>query len=350
MPEKRKHRLMGVHVVRPKLADGSRAEYHYAWRGGPRIHAKPGTHAYLVEYTRLTRDREMDRKGLLPELIYDYRQSAAYTSLAEDTKRSYEAAFDLIEAEYCDLPVEAISQRGMRKEFIAWRDRFADTPRKADMLITVLSRVLSVALKNEDIERNPLERIEKLSRTTRRDVIWTDDQMERFRQHAGPAMKLALMLGAWTGQREGDLLRLSWSAYDGSHIKLRQSKSGRRVRVKVSEELRALLDKSERRAVTIISTDRGGRSYTSSGFRASWRKVCERAGIEGVTFHDLRGTFTTLSYRSGLASIAEIAEVTGHSEREAESIIRKHYLAGDAAVTKLETARRSGTKSGQSVK
>lgn len=111
------------------------------------------------------------------------------------------------------------------------------------------------------------------------------------------------------------------------------------MRVKVSAELKAILDATKREATTILTT-RDGTPWTSDGLRASWRKACDRAGIEGVTFHDLRGTFVTLAYRAG-SSIKEIAEVTGHSERDAEAIIRKHYLAGDSAVTRLEVGNRS---------
>lgn len=340
---------MGVHEVRRRLADGAMAVYRYAWRGGPRIHAEPDTHEFLVEYTKLTRDREeAKREGFLPGLIYVYRQSAAYTKLSESTKRSYDAAIDAIEAEFVEFPVSAISQRGARSTFLEWRDEFLDTPRKADMLITVLARILSVALDRELIERNPLEKVEKLSAGTRRDSIWTDEQVAAFKTAASRKMSLAMDIARWTGQRQGDLLALPWSAYDGQHITLRQSKTGRRVRIKVSGELKAVLDSTPREASTILTTERGTpargadgrnhsvkRSWTSDGFRASWAKACEKAKVEGVTFHDLRGTFVTLAYRNG-ASIKEIAEVTGHSERDAETIIRKHYLAGDAAITKLE--------------
>jgi hypothetical protein len=48
--------------------------------------------------------------------------------------------------------------------------------------------------------------------------------------------------GLWTGQRQGDLLRLPWSAYDGTHIRLRQSKTGRRVEIKAGAPLKAALD------------------------------------------------------------------------------------------------------------
>jgi hypothetical protein len=40
-------------------------------------------------------------------------------------------------------------------------------------------------------------------------------------------MQRALILGLHTGQREGDLLRMPWSAYNGTSISLRQGKSRR---------------------------------------------------------------------------------------------------------------------------
>lgn len=110
--------------------------------------------------------------------------------------------------------------------------------------------------------------------------------------------------------------------------------------MKVARELAALLDAEKATrgddkitALTIL-TNRSGQPY-KEGFRSSWAKACDLAGVKGVTFHDLRGTFITLAHREG-SSIREIAEVSGHSEKDAEAIIRKHYLAGDSAVTRLE--------------
>ena len=40
-------------------------------------------------------------------------------------------------------------------------------------------------------------------------------------------MHLPFMLAIWTAQRQGDLLRLTWTAYDGKWIRLRQSKTAR---------------------------------------------------------------------------------------------------------------------------
>ena len=161
-----------------------------------------------------------------------------------------------------------------------------------------------------------------------------------FLERAPAHLHLALMIGLWTGQRQGDLLRLPWSSYDGKHIRLRQSKGGRRIVVPVGEPLKIRLDATPKRS-TIILTNREGKPWTSDGFRASWGKACKAAGVVGVTFHDLRGTAVTRLAMAGCTE-AEIATITGHSLRDVRAILDMHYLArdpalGESAIRKLET-------------
>jgi integrase len=153
-------------------------------------------------------------------------------------------------------------------------------------------------------------------------------------------------MALWTGQRQGDLLRLPWSAYDGTHIRLRQSKSRKPVVILVVAPLKAALDVAVKRS-PIILTNSEGKPWTSDGFRASWRKACATAGVRGVTFHDLRGTAVTRLAIVG-ATEAEIANITGHSLRDVHAILDLHYLArdpalGENAIRKLERGTR-GTK------
>jgi integrase len=150
---------------------------------------------------------------------------------------------------------------------------------------------------------------------------------------------LPLLLALWTGQRQGDLLRLPWSAYDGEHIRLRQSKTGAPVVIPIGAPLKAALNAAKKHGPIILaSTDK--RPWTSDGFRASWGKACKNAGIFGITFNDLRGTAVTRLALVG-CSEAEIATITGHSLRDVRSILDAHYLHRDielarTAITKLE--------------
>jgi integrase len=120
---------------------------------------------------------------------------------------------------------------------------------------------------------------------------------------------------------------------------LRQSKGGRRVVIKVGMPLKIMLDATVKRS-TIMLTTIDGKPWTEDGFRSSWGKACKKAGITGVTFHDLRGTAVT-RLAMNEATEAEIATITGHSLRSVRAIIDTHYLArdpalGDSAITKLE--------------
>lgn len=75
-------------------------------------------------------------------------------------------------------------------------------------------------------------------RGSRAEKTWTADDEAVFLKSAPAHLHLPLLLALWTGQRQGDLLRLPWSAYDGTHIKLRQRKTGARVVVKIRLHLR----------------------------------------------------------------------------------------------------------------
>lgn len=107
-----------------------------------------------------------------------------------------------------------------------WRDKLAlKSVRQADYAWTVLARVLSWAKNRGKITVNPCEKGGRLYNGTRVDFIWTVDDEKAFLEAAPAQLHLPLLLALWTGQRQGDLLRLTWKSYDGSTIRLRQSKS-----------------------------------------------------------------------------------------------------------------------------
>jgi integrase len=140
---------------------------------------------------------------------------------------------------------------------------------------------------------------------------------------------------------------LTWRAYDGATIRLRQSKSiGRRrrvvhVEIPVGAPLKAALDaaaKSKRSPIILLNSD--GQPWTSDGFRASFAKARDKAGIVDVTFNDLRGTAVTRLALVGCTE-AQIVAITGHSLNDVRSILDAHYLHRDpelarAAIHKLE--------------
>lgn len=332
-------KLVGVHKVNVKLADGTETTYYYAWRGkgAPRINAKPGTKAFSQEFARLTRDRPKKvTEDTIGSLIDDYRATATYQKLSASTRRDYERQLAMIRLEYESFPISAIEVRGSRSIFLKWRDTMKDTPRTADMHIALLSRVFSWAKSEEIILRNPLEEVERLHEGTRRDIIWSEEQLETLLTKSVKHLREVALVALWTMQRQADVLTMPTLAFDGSRAMIKQGKTGARVRVMAAADILPVMQDAKEKSRQRVLVNSFGQNWTSSGFRASWRKEMARLKIKGVTFHDLRGTAITFAYanldKSHDEKIKLIAEISGHSQADAETIIRKHYLAGQDVI------------------
>jgi integrase len=192
---------------------------------------------------------------VLFSILQGYQASEDFRSLAVRTRQDYVAKIKLIERAFGDLPLSALSDRRTRGVFLEWRDRLASASRRqADYAYTVLARVLSWGLHRALVPANPCERAGRLYGGSRADKIWTDDDEANFIAKAPAHLHLPLLMALWTGQRQGDLLRLPWSAYDGKHIRLRQSKSGVRVTILVGAPLKAALDAAAKTKKSLSSS------------------------------------------------------------------------------------------------
>ena len=332
--------LKGIHHVRRRLASGETHDHYYAWRGGPPIRGKPGSPEFVSQYHEAHASLRKPRAGTLMTIIAEFKASADFKNLAPSSIRSYLAYIKLIEDDFGDLPLAALDDKRVRGEFKSWRDGFADKRRKADYAWTTLARILSFGKDRGLIANNPCVGGGRLYSADRTDRLWRDEDVAAFLSVAPSELALALMLALWTGQRQGDLLRVPWSAYDGSRIRLQQSKTGRRLVIPVGEPLRLLLDRSPR-VSPLVLTNTYGKPWTSDGFRSSWAKACAKAKIKGLTFHDLRGS-AVVRLALADATVPQIATFTGHSLADVEQILDAHYLGRDVklaeiAIMKLET-------------
>ena len=85
--------------------------------------------------------------------------------------------------------------------------------------------LLEYARDLELIDINPAARPRMFS-VQPRDQVWTHEQERRFVEKAHecglPSIALAMALGVYTAQRQGDILTMPWSAYDGSWLRGRR--------------------------------------------------------------------------------------------------------------------------------
>ena len=275
-----------------------------------------------------------------------FRRAPNFNRISPRTRRDYIKQIKRIERAFGDFPIKALDDPRARSVFLEWRDQLAQTSlRQADYAYGTLARILSWAHNRRLIAKNPCAKGGKLYHGTRVHKIWDDEEVARFLRTAPPYLRLAMLLAINTGQRQGDLLRLPWSAYDGKAIKLRQRKTGAYVPIPVTDELKAALDAAPRQS-PIMLTNSEGKPWSESGFQGAWGKATMRAGIRGLTFHDLRGTAVVTLARADCNEV-EIYSITGHKPSDVRAILTAHYLPRDAevagnAIAKLNRYKKRG--------
>jgi integrase len=324
--------VKGIHAVKKKLADGRLKTYYYAWKSGPPLRGKYGTPEFIASYNEATAQKVAPPTGVLMALLFRFQASAEFQSgISERTRRDYIEHIKRIERRFGDFPIKALADPRSRAVFLEWRDQLAQTSlRQADAAYGTLARVLSWAHHRGLIVTNPCAKAGKLYHGSRANKIWHDEEVARFLRTAPVYLRLAMLLAINTGQRQGDLLRLPWSAYDGDTIKLRQRKTGAYVPIPVADTLKAALDAAPRKS-PIMLTNSEGKPWSESGFQGAWGKATTRAGIRGLTFHDLRGTAVVTLARAGCNEV-EIYSITGHKPGDVQAILTAHYLPRDAEV------------------
>jgi integrase len=127
----------------------------------------------------------------------------------------------------------------------------------------------------------------------------------------------SLLLLLCTGVRSGTLCRARWqdiSLEDGVwHVPEWAMKAGRPLELPLAPAVVAILRKRQDRAEASPWVFPGGSGgHIASPARSGWLRVLKRAGIAGLTRHDLRRTYATYAQEAGVA-FPMIAKVLGHS-------------------------------------
>jgi integrase len=296
-------------------------------------------------------------------LIRGYTLSIEFQqNLALSTQSEYRRMLTAAESQFGDMPIAALDDPRLRKDFLDWREMVARSSgkREADHRLSAISAMLTWGVDRGQILANPLRGFKRLYHADRSEIIWLPEHITAFMRVAPLEMQRALIIGLHTGQREGDLLRLPWSAYDGRWIKLRQGKSRHRgargplVEIPCTAALRRMLDNMERKSALIMTT-KTGHAFKKRYFIKLWNDAMKAAGLDGVQlpgmdapvelhFHDLRGTSVTLLSEAGCTA-QQVASITGHSLKTVHRILER-YLArtrglAEQAILNFENSSRT---------
>lgn len=286
-------------------------------------------------------------------VVREYRSSPGFTKLRPNSKRGYERSLEAIVDRFGAVDIKAIK----RRHVLAHRDSIADTPCAANQLQVLWGVILQFAVDREYIDYHPALRIRTLP--TGEYATWPDDLVERA---CTPGVlpewaRRAVVLGLYTGQREGDCIRMTWADYDGTAIRVTQEKTGAKLWVPCHTALRAELDawKTTSTTPTVLVRAMGVPWQSGPSFATMFSRCVRhrddqdqftRPEFVGYVFHGLRKVAASRLAEAG-CSAHEIAAVTGHATL---AMVEHYTRAADqrrratSAIAKLEEFRPRGKR------
>lgn len=328
----------GVFCTYKNLKSGRRT-YWYHRATGMRLAGEPGSREFILSCAEAEKALKARHTGdTFNGLIREYTASIEFESkLSASSQREYKRMLTKAEPELGDMPREVLNDPGVKRDLLDWRAKIARSSgkREADNRLSVISAMLTWAVDSGRLEVNHIKGFKRLYHSDRSEIIWLPEHIEAFMQVAPVELQRALIIALHTGQRQGDILSLPWSAYDGTAITLRQGKNARSgrpaplVTIPCTKALRRMLDDMERVSPLILTT-KTSQAFKKRYFAHLWEKAAFDAGLSNLHFHDLRGTAVTMLSEAG-SNPQQIATITGHSLKTV-TVILDRYLARTRAL------------------
>lgn len=212
-----------------------------------------------------------------------------------------------------------------RRDLQAFIDGLNKSPRYVRRVGAFLSVVLSEAVHDEYISVNPISGVRWPDIEERENRTLTPEEAIKL---MNPTDRLTSMIlvALHTGLRRGELCGLRWEDVRIGFLRVRRSIAPVRggdietttktkksmADVPLSDEARDVIMAQPRRGKYVFSTETGG-AISPSNLSRDWRAWAKRNGLDGMRFHDLRGSYVSLLIETG-ADIRTVQELARHSD------------------------------------
>lgn len=218
------------------------------------------------------------------------------------------------------LRKEVLAQKKMADlraaDFADWRDQRLTEVSSGAVIreMNLLSAILTQARKEWGlISSNPLADVRRPAAPPARDRMPTDEEMEALAISAGSDLTNAtarafhaFLFSIETAMRAGEVVGLTWDRVDLKKrvARLDVTKNGTAREVPLSSEAVRLLEALPRKDPVF--------GLTSAQLDALWRKLRDRAGVVGLTYHDSR--HVAIVRLSKKLDVLALARMVGHRD------------------------------------
>lgn len=175
--------------------------------------------------------------------------------------------------------------------------RWLQQPRTYNLYRSALKQILSAAALEglrqgfNPVDDVPQRKIKKRIRIVTPAELQAMAAALKLAKRGGPAHVRMLLLCLKTGQRVGDVIGFRAQQCTDEGIEVDQDKTGAPLLIEWDAELRAIVDEcfAGRDRIGHLLVQSTGAPYTYAGVRSAWVRAMEKAGIEDLHIHDLRG-------------------------------------------------------------
>lgn len=221
------------------------------------------------------------------------------------------------------------------KEYINWRLK-AVKPSTVNRELALLHRAFQLGYDHDPPLVARVPHFAKLPESEPRKGFLKPELYQKLLFELPEDLRLVFVIAYHVGLRKGALLRIKWSQVDvvASTIWMEGRRANRKpepVAVPIYGDMSKFIEMQPRTSEYLFA--RGGTRIRD--FRESWAQACQRAGVPGLLFHDLRRTAVRNLRRAGIAETV-IMKITGHRTRS----VFERYNITDHADT-LEAGRKA---------
>lgn len=315
--------------------------YLYDTGGKPRKEVPLGTDYLLaVQKWAELHEAKPTSKLTVAWAIAKYLESPQFDEVSLGTQADYRFALDKLVGAFGDAPLDEVrpshvtlylDRRGLESRHRALREK------------AVLSMVYSWCVARDYCASNPVAAIKTKRLPGRKAVYITDDMLEAVYRHASPALRDAIDLAYYLGQRPADVLKLTEADIRGGAFDFSQNKTGKPILIEAGGELDALIKRMNERKSKFpirrmqLLVDESGQPMTKAKLRSRFEAARDAAGFTGdqFQFRDLRRK--AASDLRDQVGIEAAQALLGHSS----VVMTEHYAGGRAKKVSAIPAKRS---------
>lgn len=219
------------------------------------------------------------------------------------------------------------------------RKRMASTIHRE---ISIISRVFSLAVRNDLCEYNPCTRIDLPKFDNIQNRILADADVDRFLGSFRNSLQRDICkVVLYTGLRQNDVFGLTKQMVDwqAGQIVLTQGKTKRRVVINMHPEVISVLSsRLGNRSELFFPSYRTGKQLRS--IKHAIKFACDRAGIPHLGMRDLRRTFGTQLHERGFDD-KTVADCLGHADLRSVHRYKRGTQIQKEAILSLEYKAKS---------